>query len=78
MTTKLEKELLDILEEITFFGGHSEKCDKNWFHNINLPCTCKQGRAFIRANIMLNKYHMGFWQNEVDKVLPKDDIIEGQ
>lgn len=71
--TKLEGQLLELLEGVTFYAKHSKFCQKEWNHNPNLKCTCSQGKAQIKANIMLNKYGMGFCQYEIDKTLPEED-----
>ena len=67
--TRLEKELLDVLNSVTFYVGHSEYCHKNWYHNYDLECTCEQGMATIRANTLLRKHGMGYYQREIDRVL---------
>jgi hypothetical protein len=72
--TKFEKELLKLLEDTTFYSTHGKFCDKEWLHDYNLKCTCSQGKAQIRANIVLNQYGMGFVQFEVDKDWPEDEM----
>lgn len=57
--TKLEKELLDTLESLIFYMGHSDRCDKIYRHNPNLKCTCPQGKALIKAKILGNKFGSG-------------------
>jgi len=69
--TELEKQLLELLDNVVFYAGHSSRCAKNWNHNPNLKCDCKMGKATIRANIILNKYGMGYAQNEIDKIWPE-------
>ena len=65
--TKLEKELLDIVNILVFWGEHQEKCDKVWHHNMDLHCTCKRGQGLVNGNILLNKFGMGYFLHEVDK-----------
>lgn len=57
--TKLEKELLDTLESLVFYSGHSDRCDKIYYHNYNLKCTCPQGKVLIKAKILGNKFGSG-------------------
>lgn len=71
--TKLESQLLELLAGVTFYASHGKFCQKVWNHNPNLKCTCSQGKAQIKANIVLNKYGMGFAQYEIDKTWPKDE-----
>lgn len=72
--TKLEKELLDVVSTLVFYGGHAEKCEKNWYHDPRRKCTCRIGVGLINGNILLNKYGMGFSQQEVDKTRIKSEL----
>ncbi len=69
--TKLEKQLLDIVSILTFYGSHSEKCAKNWYHDYNRECTCLIGEGLIKGNIILNNYGRGWHQYEIDKTWVK-------
>lgn len=70
--TKLEKELLEILDGMTFYSsGHDKFCAKTWNHDNRLTCTCKRGKYLIHANIVLNKFGMGYHQEEIDKIMPE-------
>lgn len=66
--TKLEKELLDIVQNLVFYGSHSPNCAKNWYHNGERACTCAHGYGLINGNIILNKYGLGFYQHNIDKI----------
>ena len=65
--TKLEKQLLDVVQTLCFYGSHSDTCAKYWKHNLNEKCTCAVGRGLVNGSIILNKYGMGFYQVDADK-----------
>ena len=65
--TKFEKELLKIIDGLVFYGEHRAMCNKNYYHNPNLKCSCSAGAYLVDANIILNEFNMGFHQHEVDK-----------
>jgi len=71
--TKLEKQLLDLLSGVTFYSGHNKHCSQVWNHNYQLECDCKEGQASIRANSILNKYGIGFYQSDADKLWLKNN-----
>jgi len=72
--TPLEKLLLSLLSAVMFYADpHTELCNKKWKRNPSLACTCKMGKYHIRANILLNKFDLGYHQWDSDKKWPKGD-----
>ena len=59
--TKLEKELINVLSNLTFYAGHSQRCS---YILRRRACDCKAGAAWLASNKILKYYGMGFYEDE--------------